>query len=175
LKFILIILDGFGLRDSKDGNAYALAKTPTLDNLLTNKPMATLEASGSHVGLPDGIMGNSEVGHTNIGAGRIVKQDFVSINESIKQNSLKAKEGYGYDGFFVSCVDVDACNYNEDAVEQDEVQCLCICEALGRCTEQVEGYNCFGELDNDSLSVKLNYPLVISLDNSYTNPFNPIV
>ena len=89
MKFILIILDGFGLRDSKDGNAYALAKTPTLDNLLTNKPMATLEASGSHVGLPDGIMGNSEVGHTNIGAGRIVKQDFVSINESIKQNSLK--------------------------------------------------------------------------------------
>ena len=89
MKFILIILDGFGLRDSKDGNAYALAKTPTLDNLLTNKPMVILEASGSHVGLPDGIMGNSEVGHTNIGAGRIVKQDFVSINESIKQNSLK--------------------------------------------------------------------------------------
>jgi hypothetical protein len=81
LKFILIILDGFGLREDKNGNAYALGNTPNLDNLLQNKPLSVVETSGVHVGLPDGIMGNSEVGHTNIGAGRIVKQDLVRIND----------------------------------------------------------------------------------------------
>jgi len=84
LKFILIILDGFGLREDEIGNAYALGNTPNLDNLLQNKPMAVVETSGEFVGLPHGIMGNSEVGHTNIGAGRIVKQDLVRINDDIK-------------------------------------------------------------------------------------------
>ena len=92
LKFILIILDGFGLRKDERGNAYALANTPTLDNLLKNKPMSVLEASGEDVGLPHGIMGNSEVGHTNIGAGRIVKQDLVKINDDIKKDQLKDNE-----------------------------------------------------------------------------------
>ena len=89
MKFILIILDGFGLREDENGNAYALGNTPNLDNLLQNKPLAVVETSGVHVGLPDGIMGNSEVGHTNIGAGRIVKQDLVRINDDIKNNQLK--------------------------------------------------------------------------------------
>ncbi len=88
MKFILIILDGFGLREEERGNAYALANTPHLDNLLQNKPLSVVETSGPFVGLPDGIMGNSEVGHTNIGAGRIVKQDLVRINDDIKNNSL---------------------------------------------------------------------------------------
>ncbi len=88
LKFILIILDGFGLRDEKEANAYALANTPNLDKLLSEKPMANLETSGNAVGLPDGVMGNSEVGHTNIGAGRVVKQDLVKINDDIQTNSL---------------------------------------------------------------------------------------
>ena len=68
MKFILIILDGFGLREDETGNAYALGNTPNIDNLLQNKPMSIVETSGGFVGLPDGIMGNSEVGHTNIGA-----------------------------------------------------------------------------------------------------------
>jgi len=89
LKFILIILDGFGLREDESGNAYALGNTPNLDNLLQNKPMAVVQTSGEYVGLPDGIMGNSEVGHTNIGAGRIVRQDLVRINDDIKNNQLK--------------------------------------------------------------------------------------
>ena len=89
MKFILIILDGFGLREDENGNAYALGNTPNLDNLLQKKPLAVVETSGVHVGLPDGIMGNSEVGHTNIGAGRIVKQDLVRINDDIKNNQLK--------------------------------------------------------------------------------------
>jgi len=89
VKFILIILDGFGLREDERGNAYALGITPILDNLLQNKPMSVVETSGEFVGLPDGIMGNSEVGHTNIGAGRIVKQNLVRINDDIKNDKLK--------------------------------------------------------------------------------------
>ncbi|MBT5077336.1 MAG: 2,3-bisphosphoglycerate-independent phosphoglycerate mutase [Candidatus Marinimicrobia bacterium] len=89
VKFILIILDGFGLREDERGNAYALGNTPNLDNLLQNKPMSVVETSGRFVGLPDGIMGNSEVGHTNIGAGRIVKQGLVRINDDIQNDQLK--------------------------------------------------------------------------------------
>ena len=71
---ILIIMDGFGLRDSDQGNAVHAAKTPVLDKLFSENPCSRLSASGLDVGLPDGQMGNSEVGHTNIGAGRIVYQ-----------------------------------------------------------------------------------------------------
>jgi len=88
LKFILIILDGFGLREEKEGNAYALANTPILDNLFNNYPYSSIETSGKFVGLPDGVMGNSEVGHMNIGSGRVVEQDLVRINNDIKDNEM---------------------------------------------------------------------------------------
>jgi 2,3-bisphosphoglycerate-independent phosphoglycerate mutase len=90
-KFILIILDGFGLREETKGNAYKLANTPEIDRLLNECSMVPIETSGRFVGLPDGIMGNSEVGHMNLGAGRIVKQDLVKINDDIKSNTLKDK------------------------------------------------------------------------------------
>ena len=89
IKFILIILDGFGLRQEEEGNAVAQANTPNLDKMMNNCPLSKIETSGKFVGLPDGIMGNSEVGHMNMGAGRIVKQDLVRINDSIKSNELK--------------------------------------------------------------------------------------
>ncbi len=89
IKFILIILDGFGLRKEEEGNAVAQANTPNLDKMMNNCPLSKIETSGKFVGLPDGIMGNSEVGHMNMGAGRIVKQDLVRINDSIKSNELK--------------------------------------------------------------------------------------
>ena len=89
IKFILIILDGFGLRKEEEGNAVAQANTPNLDKMMNNCPLSKIETSGEFVGLPDGIMGNSEVGHMNMGAGRIVKQDLVRINDSIKSNELK--------------------------------------------------------------------------------------
>jgi len=88
-NFILIILDGFGLREETKGNAYKLANTPELDRLLNKCSMVPIETSGEFVGLPEGIMGNSEVGHMNLGAGRIVKQDLVKINDDIKSNELK--------------------------------------------------------------------------------------
>ncbi len=88
-KFLLIILDGFGLSDKKEGNAVALAKTPNLDLICKNNPMSSIETSGKYVGLPDNVMGNSEVGHMNIGAGRIVKQDLVRINDDIDADLLK--------------------------------------------------------------------------------------
>lgn len=85
---ILIVLDGFGCRASKDHNAIAAAETPRFDSLFAEHPWTTLEASGLAVGLPEGQMGNSEVGHLNIGAGRVVDQDIVRISKSIRGGEL---------------------------------------------------------------------------------------
>lgn len=84
----LIILDGFGLSDRIDGNAVVAAKTPTVDWLNVNAPKSHLSASGGSVGLMDGQMGDSNVGHLNIGAGRIVYQDVVRISKSIKDGDF---------------------------------------------------------------------------------------
>ncbi|MDO5044222.1 MAG: 2,3-bisphosphoglycerate-independent phosphoglycerate mutase [Coriobacteriia bacterium] len=85
----LIILDGFGLGKHDASNAIYSAKTPFIDGLMQNYPVCKLNASGEHVGLPKGQMGNSEVGHLNIGAGRIVEQDFVRINNAIKSGTFR--------------------------------------------------------------------------------------
>ncbi|MBQ8909143.1 MAG: 2,3-bisphosphoglycerate-independent phosphoglycerate mutase [Clostridia bacterium] len=84
----LIILDGFGLSKKKFGNAVAAAGTPHLDKLKEKYPFTTLQASGKYVGLPDGQMGNSEVGHLTLGAGRVVLQDLQKINADIKNKSF---------------------------------------------------------------------------------------
>ncbi|MFC5602431.1 2,3-bisphosphoglycerate-independent phosphoglycerate mutase [Sporosarcina koreensis] len=84
----LIILDGFGLREERFGNAVAQAKTPNFDILWNEYPHSTLTACGEAVGLPEGQMGNSEVGHLNIGAGRIVYQSLTRINKSIKDGDF---------------------------------------------------------------------------------------
>lgn len=81
---MLMILDGWGKRAPDHGNAVALADTPNLDRLLAEYPLTELETSGKAVGLPDGIMGNSEVGHLNIGAGRVVYQDLMRIDAAIE-------------------------------------------------------------------------------------------
>jgi len=85
---ILMILDGWGIREATEGNAVALAHTPFLDSQVKDFPNCRLSCSGNEVGLPDGTMGNSEVGHMNIGAGRKVFQDFVRINEAIKNQTF---------------------------------------------------------------------------------------
>lgn len=82
---MLMILDGFGLNDSDYGNAIAAAKTPNLDRIFSTYPMTRLDASGLAVGLPEGQMGNSEVGHLNIGAGRIVYQELTRITKAIEE------------------------------------------------------------------------------------------
>ncbi|HZK03066.1 MAG TPA: 2,3-bisphosphoglycerate-independent phosphoglycerate mutase [Bacteroidaceae bacterium] len=87
-KAILVILDGWGLGDGSKADVISRTSTPYWDYLLKNYPNAYLRASGEDVGLPDGQMGNSEVGHLNIGAGRIVYQDLVKINRSIADNSI---------------------------------------------------------------------------------------
>ena len=89
---LLCILDGYGLREESHGNAIKLANTPNINYLLNNYPNTTLEASGEYVGLPDGQMGNSEVGHMNIGAGRIVWQSLSRINNSIKTGEFNSNE-----------------------------------------------------------------------------------
>ena len=87
-NIILMILDGYGLTDETRGNAIAAAKTPNLDKLFKDYPWAPGSASGLDVGLPDGQMGNSEVGHMNIGAGRIVYQDLTRITKSISDGDF---------------------------------------------------------------------------------------
>jgi 2,3-bisphosphoglycerate-independent phosphoglycerate mutase len=84
----LIVLDGWGLTDDKSASALARADVPFYDSLLRDFPNTALSASGEDVGLPEGQMGNSEVGHLNIGAGRVVYQDYTRINRAIRDGSL---------------------------------------------------------------------------------------
>ena len=90
----LIIMDGFGLANASDDNAVSLAQTPVLDRLFREYANTTLSASGLDVGLPDGQMGNSEVGHTNIGGGRVVFQDLPRISRAIDDGSFFKNEAY---------------------------------------------------------------------------------
>lgn len=91
-KVILIILDGWGIGDGSKSDVIAQANTPNMDRLIQKYPNSQLLTCGEHVGLPDGQMGNSEVGHLNIGAGRKVYQDLVRINLAIKDNSISENE-----------------------------------------------------------------------------------
>lgn len=88
---ILMILDGFGI-GTNYGNAIRDAKKPNLEHIFSTNPVALIAASGMDVGLPDGQMGNSEVGHTNIGAGRVVYQELTRITKSIKDGDFFENE-----------------------------------------------------------------------------------
>ena len=78
---VLLILDGYGLNEKTEGNAVAMAKTPVMDRMMKEYPFVKGNASGMAVGLPDGQMGNAEVGHLNMGAGRIVYQELTLITK----------------------------------------------------------------------------------------------
>ena len=90
---VLMILDGFGCAP-KEGNAIAAAKKPNIDALFASNPVTQIGASGMDVGLPDGQMGNSEVGHTNMGAGRIVYQELTRITKSIQDGPFFENEAF---------------------------------------------------------------------------------
>jgi 2,3-bisphosphoglycerate-independent phosphoglycerate mutase len=89
---VLVVMDGWGYRVEREGNAIAMARTPTWDALWGRQPRTLLHASGLPVGLPEGQMGNSEVGHLNLGAGRVVPQDLVRINGAIDDGSFFRNE-----------------------------------------------------------------------------------
>lgn len=91
---MLLILDGYGIRNSKNGNAVSEAKTPNLDKYLASYPHTCLNASGLSVGLPEGQMGNSEVGHLNIGAGRVIYQELTRINKEIIEGNFYKNEAF---------------------------------------------------------------------------------
>lgn len=91
-KVVLLILDGWGIGNHSKSDVISNSNTPNMDRLLQKYPNSKLQTSGSNVGLPDGQMGNSEVGHLNIGAGRIVYQDLVKINKAIEDNSIAQNE-----------------------------------------------------------------------------------
>ena len=99
-KALLLILDGWGIGNHTKSDAISSTPTPYWDSLIANYPNSQLQASGENVGLPDGQMGNSEVGHQNIGAGRILYQDLVKINKSIKEgtiyNNPEVKSAFSY-------------------------------------------------------------------------------
>lgn len=86
---VLVILDGWGYREPTDGNAIAAAETPVMDSLWAAYPHTLIRTSGKAVGLPEGQMGNSEVGHLNIGAGRVVPQELVRISDAVEDGTLK--------------------------------------------------------------------------------------
>lgn len=102
---LLIIMDGIGLNPSRLHNAVAIAKTPNLDALYSSNPVTVLEASGAAVGLPVGQMGNSEVGHSTIGCGTILRQDLVVINDSIADGSF-----YDNNAFSKACLSAASAN-----------------------------------------------------------------
>ena len=85
---VLMILDGYGLNEKDQGNAVSIAKTPVMDKLMAECPFVRGNASGMAVGLPDGQMGNSEVGHLNMGAGRIVYQELTRITKEIEDGDF---------------------------------------------------------------------------------------
>ena len=87
---VLVILDGYGHREEQQDNAILNAKTPVMDNLWAQRPHTLINASGLEVGLPEGQMGNSEVGHVNLGAGRIVYQDLTRLDVEIKERTFFA-------------------------------------------------------------------------------------
>ena len=91
-KVALIILDGLGYGKEDRSNAVLAANTPYLDEILTQYPHAKLEASGEAVGLPEGQMGNSEVGHMNLGAGRVVYQELGRIHKAVKDGDFDRNE-----------------------------------------------------------------------------------
>src|SRR5450432_1322533 len=87
-RVCLVVLDGWGLAEPGPGNAISLARTPVFDELWDAYPHTTLTACGRAVGLPEGQMGNSEVGHLNLGAGAVVRQDLVRIDDAIADGTL---------------------------------------------------------------------------------------
>ncbi|MBO4940813.1 MAG: 2,3-bisphosphoglycerate-independent phosphoglycerate mutase [Clostridia bacterium] len=106
--YALIIMDGYGVNERHEGNAIYSAKTPNMDRYLAEFPNTVIHASGMDVGLPEGQMGNSEVGHTNIGAGRIVYQELTRITKSIEDGDFFKNEAL--------CEAVENCKKNDSAL-----------------------------------------------------------
>src|SRR3984885_6201044 len=90
-RVLLMILDGFGFSETHEHNAIYLAKKPNLDKLMATYPHSLLECSGRSVGLPDGVMGNSEVGHLNMGGGRIIKQELTKIADFATEDGFEKR------------------------------------------------------------------------------------
>ena len=117
---VLVILDGYGYREDSQDNAIFNAKTPVMDALWAKRPHTLIDASGLEVGLPDRQMGNSEVGHVNLGAGRIVYQDLTRLDVEIKERT-----------FFANTV---LCGAVDKAVAAGKSVHIMVCSPRAACT-----------------------------------------
>ena len=135
-KVALIILDGWGHGDHSESDGIFNAQTPFMDELEQNAPHAELLTHGEHVGLPDGQMGNSEVGHLNIGAGRIVYQELTRINKAIREGEFQKNAFGNSSGIFNSNINSlrrlfwwfysNTDSYtNTDSISDTNTQCIC--------------------------------------------------
>ena len=132
-KVILIILDGWGETQDPKVSALEQGKTPFFDSLIKNYPNASLRTDGLHVGLPEGQMGNSEVGHMNLGAGRIVFQDFVKINNAIENESI-AKEKALVDAFKYGLLPAKPMSLSSVSAGQNLLKCSSVSVPRGYAT-----------------------------------------
>ena len=115
---VLMILDGYGLNDNCEANAVCEGKTPIMDQLMSQCPFVKGQASGLAVGLPDGQMGNSEVGHLNMGAGRIVYQELTRITKSIEDGDFFSNEAL--------MAAVENCKKNDWSMRKQRIpRCTC--------------------------------------------------
>lgn len=161
----LIILDGWGHRDETEHNAIANANTPTWDRLLADHPNTLIQTSGNAVGLPEGQMGNSEVGHMNLGAGRIVYQNFTRINKAIEDGSFFENEAL--------CAAVDKAKANGGAihiaallspggVHSHEQQIFAACELAAK--RGIDQLYVHGILDGRDMPPRSAEPSIKALD-----------
>ena len=114
----LIIMDGYGKSDNTNGNAVVMAETPNIDRLQAKYPTTLINASGRRVGLPDGLMGNSEVGHLNIGAGRVVYQDISMIDKAIDEGLDITIDAYPYIAASTTTLSAIPSRFLEDGIEE---------------------------------------------------------
>ena len=125
-KALLMILDGWGIGDQGKDDVIFNTPTPYWDYLVKTYPHSQLQASGENVGLPDGQMGNSEVGHLNIGAGRVVYQDLVKINRACADNSILKNPEMEPKGYFynfqdaISALEVGVIDLHDKIIVRDE-------------------------------------------------------
>ncbi|MFN7038673.1 MAG: 2,3-bisphosphoglycerate-independent phosphoglycerate mutase [Alphaproteobacteria bacterium] len=162
---ILCILDGWGIKEKSISNAIAMADTPFLNYLYNNFPYSCLSTSGVDVGLPEGQMGNSEVGHMSIGCGRVILQDLVRINDSISKNQLEENEDLIR--FISNIKDQNKCHimglFSEGGVHSHQQHIIYLAQFLSRNNIKVVLHLFTDGRDTAPMNIKYNFDIINEL------------